>query len=337
MPTPVAASRTTDRLPTNSAVPRRKFLQTTLAAGLSAQVIDAARAQPQGESHAADALRVIDSHQHLWDLTRLRLPWTDRQKSLARNYTMRDYLEATRGIPIVKSVYLEVDCEVSQQQAEVDYVTELCRRREGPLAAAVVSGRPASDGFAAYARQFKDHPYVRGLRQVLHVPSTPPGYCLQESFVRGIRLLGDLGLSYDLCVRPAELADAIKLIDACPDTFFILDHCGGANVAAKDQTAWKRDMAEIARRKNVVCKISGIVASAKPYAWSIEDLAPIVNHSLDVFGFERVMYGGDWPVCTLAATYRQWFDALAQIVADRSADERRRLYHDNALRYYRLG
>ena len=148
--------------------------------------------------------------------------------------------------------------------------------------------------------------------------------------------MGTLGLSFDLCVRAAELPDAARLIDACPETRFILDHCGNADVQAADHTAWRRDMAEVAKRKNVVGKVSGIVASARPEHWTADDLAPIVNHTLDVFGPERVMFGGDWPVCTLAATCRQWVEALRQIVRQRNDRQQRQLFHDNAAAFYRL-
>ena len=249
---------------------------------------------------------------------------------------MRDYLAATAGIPIEKSVYLEVDVDPTQQQAEADYVAELCRRGEGPLAAAVISGRPAADSFRDYIKPFQGHPHIRGLRQVLHGESTPPGYCLQKEFIAGIRYLGELGLSFDVCIRPAELPDAAKLIEACPGTFFVLDHCGNADIRLKDQTAWKRGMDLVAKRTNVVGKVSGIIANATPGKWSADDLAPIVNHTLAVFGPDRVMFGGDWPVCTLGATYRQWFDALSQIVSNRPQSEQRRLFHDNAIKHYRL-
>jgi predicted TIM-barrel fold metal-dependent hydrolase len=302
-------------------------------AGLGVKLTSAA--EPSANK-SEPMFKVVDSHQHLWDLKKFRLPWTAASPSLARDFTMSDYLTATAGIPIVKSVYLEVDVDPSQQQAEADYIAQLCRKGEGPLAAAVISGRPADEGFRKYISQFKAHPHIRGLRQVLHGESTPAGYCLQKPFIAGIQLLGELGLSYDICVRAAELPDAARLIDACSGTSFILDHCGNANLQAKDQTAWKRDMAAIAQRKNVVVKISGIIASATPGKWSTDDLAPIVNHTLDVFGPDRVMFGGDWPVCNLGASYKAWYDALREIVANRPADQQRRLFHDNAVRHYRL-
>jgi L-fuconolactonase len=151
-----------------------------------------------------------------------------------------------------------------------------------------------------------------------------------------VRLLGAHGLSFDICVRPGELTDAAKLIDACPGTRFILDHCGNGDVRAKDLGQWKKDMADVAKRKSVVCKVSGIVVNATPEKWTASDLEPIITHTLAVFGLERVMFGGDWPVCTKAATYRQWVESLKKIVSGRSVDEQRQLFHDNAVRIYGL-
>jgi len=237
---------------------------------------------------------------------------------------------------MVKTVYMEVDVDPVQQTAEAEYVLDLCARADNPMVAAVVSGRPNSDGFAKYLDPFKNSACIKGVRQVLHGPSTPAGYCLDKKFVRGIRLLGERDLSFDLCVRPGELLDAAKLIDQCPGTRFILDHCGNGDVQVKDRSRWEKDMAAVAQRKNVVCKVSGIVVTAKPERWTAEELAPIVKHTLEVFGPDRVMFGGDWPVCTKTATFRQWFQALASIVAGHGAEEQRKLFHDNAVRVYRL-
>ncbi len=284
----------------------------------------------------ADMIPIIDTHQHLWDLTKFKLPWLSGEPALDKSYLQSDYLKATEGLGVEKSVYMEVDVAEDQQVAEAEYILGVCASGKGPTAAAVISGRPASDGFAAYLDRFKGNRYLKGVRQVLHVPSLPRGYCLEPKFVRGIRLLGERGLSFDLCMRNTELRDAAKLIDLCPETRFILDHCGNGDVRSKDRTQWKLDIDEVSRRERVVCKVSGILASAKGGAWSAEDLAPIVNHVLDSFGPDRVMFGGDWPVCTLAATYRQWVEALRLIVASRGDAERRKLWHDNAAHYYGL-
>ncbi len=281
-------------------------------------------------------LPIVDTHQHLWDLTKFRLPWLKEGDVFNKSHVMSDYLKATAGLNVVKSVYMEVDVAPEQQTAEAEYVVGLCQRADNPMVAAVISGRPASDGFATYIGQFKDSAYIKGVRQVLHVDSTPPGYCLDAAFIKGVRLLGELGKSFDLCMRAKDLPDAAKLIDACPGTRFILDHCGNADVKEMDRTQWQKDMREVARRKNVVCKVSGIVASAEPGKWTADDLAPIVNHTMDVFGPDRVMFGGDWPVCTKAATYRQWVEALQEIVSERDEESRRKLFYGNAVRFYGL-
>jgi L-fuconolactonase len=310
---------------------RRAFLKGAAALAVAAP---AGRHVSAGET--ADSIPIIDTHQHLWDLGRFRLPWLASAPSLRRNYLPDDYRKATEGLNVVKAVYMEVDVEPSEQSEEARSVVTLCRSRKTPTVAAVVSGRPASDGFKAYLAGFKNTPEIKGIRQVLHTEGTPPGYCLTPEFVRGIRALGDAGLMFDLCMRPEELRDGAKLIDACPGTSFILDHCGNADVLSRDLSAWRKDIADVARRDRVVCKVSGIVASTKGRPWTPDDLAPIVNHVLKVFGPDRVMFGGDWPVCTLGASYAQWLAALKTIVADRPLDERRKLFHDNAVRVYRL-
>lgn len=295
---------------------------------------------------------IIDTHQHLWDLSKFKLPWVDGSPAINRSYLQSDYAEATAGLQVVKAVYMEVDVDPSQQVAEALYIIDQCKRPDTPTAGAVISGRPASADFAAYIGQFKGNPYIKGVRQVLHVPETPAGYCLQPTFVKNIQLLGDMGLSFDLCLRPSELRDAVKLVDQCPDTRFIVDHCGNADpniiADASDQLhdpanpfshsrrQWLDDMQALANRPNVICKISGIIARVIPGQWSAATLAPTVNHCLDLFGPNRVVFGGDWPVCTLGASYREWVTALREIIADRSETDQRKLLHDNAERFYTL-
>ena len=320
--------RSTDALDTRN--PRRQFLARTAALMASA----ALRAPLLANEHTS--MPIVDTHQHLWDLSRFKLPWLKGAPRLNRSFLMEDYRQATAGLNIVKSVYMEVDVEPPQRTAEADYVLDLIRRGAAPLVGAVIGGDPATDGFGAYISRYKDKPAIKGVRRVLHVADTPPGCCLDKRFVEGICLLGKMGLSFDLCMRPDELGDAAKLIDACPDTSFILDHCGNASVRATDLSGWKANIGRIAQRKNVVCKVSGIVASAAPGAWTVDDLAPIVNHVLDQFGPDRVLFGGDWPVCTLAASYQQWALALRAIVAGRPQSEQKKLFHHNAVRVYRL-
>jgi predicted TIM-barrel fold metal-dependent hydrolase len=315
---------------------RRDFLATLAASTFPAAALAGNKDKPM--------LPIVDTHQHLWDLSKFKLAWFDPStpdgKILGHSFTPVEYAAATQGLNVVKSVYMEVDVVPEQQQQEADYLTELCASGKTTTCAAVLSGRPNSDGFEKYAKQFKGSKFIKGLRQVLHVKETPPGYCLDPKFVKGIQLLGTLGLSFDLCVRPAELLDFVKLIDQCPDTRFILDHCGNADLkhtpAQREQ--WKRDLSEIAKRKNIVGKVSGFIASAPARGkWSLDDLAPVINHTLESFGPDRVMFGGDWPVCLLGVEkYGDWLNALKTVVADRPEAQQRKLFHDNAVRFYGL-
>jgi predicted TIM-barrel fold metal-dependent hydrolase len=295
---------------------------------------------------------IIDTHQHLWDLGKFRLAWTDTAPTLAHTFLTPDYLSATNGLNVVKAIYMEVDVDPSQQVAEAEMIIDLCQRDDNPTVAAVISGRPAdADGFRAYISHFQHSPYIKGVRQVLHGASTPPGYCLQPSFVKSVQWLGELGLRYDLCLRPAELGDAVTLVDQCPGTQFILDHCGnadfytvadasGSTTPERDDLMWHTrqqwldDIRALAERPNVVCKISGIVQRARPTDWTATDLAPTINHCLDSFGPDRVVFGGDWPVCTLGAPYAAWVNALKMVIRNRSEEEQRKLLAENAARIY---
>jgi len=173
---------------------------------------------------------------------------------------------------------------------------------------------------------------------VLHGEETPQGYCLDPQFVRGIQALGELGLSFDLCLRSGELLDADKLVAQCPHTRFIVDHCGNMSVQETEparRKPWREGMRHLADHDHVVCKVSGIVASAAA-EWTVEQLAPNIEFTLDTFGPDRVMFGGDWPVCTLRASYRRWVEALGEITRERTAAQRQKLFHDNAIRFYGL-
>ena len=321
-------------------VTRRDFLATTVAAAATASSMTTGLQSfvSAQDKNMPDQLPIIDTHQHLWDLTKFKLPWHkgDDTQPLQRSFVMSDYLEATKGLNVVKTVYMEVDVEPDQQMAEADYVTDLCKRDDNPMAAAVVSGRPGTPGFEPYIRRLADNKYIKGIRQVLHGDSNPAEFCLQPKFVESIQLLGELGKSFDLCVRPAEVVHAAKLVGQCPKTRFILDHCGNMSVTSTDQALrkkWEQGMQELAQKPNVICKVSGIIVTANK-DWKPDDLAQNINFTLDTFGEDRVIFAGDWPVCTLKATFAQWVNALKQIVKDRPVSFQKKLFHDNAAKFY---
>ncbi|MBS0264294.1 MAG: amidohydrolase family protein [Planctomycetes bacterium] len=287
-----------------------------------------------------DDLPIVDTHEHLWDLTKFNLPWTQDLPELKKSFVTKDYLAATAGLNVVKSVYMEVDVEPTQQVQEADYVIDLCQRNDNPMVGAVISGRPATEEFRAYILKYKDSPYIKGVRQVLHGPSNQAGFCLDRQFVKSVQLLGELGMSFDLCLRSGELADGEKLVAQCPRTRFIVDHCGNMDVTVTDKKlrqVWMDGMKALAQHDNVVCKISGIIVTAKK-DWKAADLEPNMRFSMETFGPDRRMFAGDWPVCTLRASYQQWVNALKEIVRgmNMSLADQKKLFHDNAVKFYGL-
>ncbi len=283
---------------------------------------------------------IIDTHLHLWDLDKFRLPWLagEEVQAINRSFLMKDYLEDTQGLNVVKAVYMEVDVHPEQQVQEAEYVVDLCQREDNPIAAAILGGSPQSSNFAPMAERFAGNPYVRGFRTVLHDAARPKGTYLEPQFVENIKLLGKLGLRFELCMRPEDLLESVRLVEQCPRTQFILDHCGCLDAQSTEKTLrenWESAMLEMAQHENVALKISGIVASASEN-WQPEDLASNMEFCIDTFGDQRVCFGGDWPVCKLRASFKQWVDALGWIVRDKPLQFAHQLFHDNAVKIYAL-
>jgi L-fuconolactonase len=323
-------------------VSRRSFLESANATLLAAGLVAPSEARA-GEAASLYSGEIVDTHLHLWDLKALRLSWvasaTGKAKDvLAHDHLLSDYARATEGLKVTRAVYMEVDVAEEDEVKEAEFVSKICAEGRSPMQAAVISGRPASSDFPAYLDRFKENRYIKGLRQVLHTPATPPRFCLQDSFVKGVRLLGERGLSFDLCLRGDQLEDGAELVDRCPGTRFILDHCGNPHAGSGDLEGWRKGLAKIAGAKNrdVMCKVSGIYGNVSAEDWPADRLAPIVRTVVDLFGRDRVMFAGDWPVVNLGASFKTWVEAVKQIVREDPAEDQSKLFRDNAIKFYGL-
>lgn len=279
-------------------------------------------------------LPIIDTHQHLWDLDKFTLPWLKKGEGLGKNFLTADYLKAVEGLNVVQAIYMEVDVAPDQKVAEAEYVLGLTKDKRNLTTAAVIGGRPADPGFQEYVTRFKDEPRVIGVRQVMN--GAKAGDLIQKDFVRGVQTLGTFGKSFDICTQPQWLGEAEQLVAACPDTAFILDHCGNGSVAAfrekkqKEIDQYRRDIAALAKHDRVVCKISGIGVQLAGKDWGFDALAPVINVCLDTFGPDRVLFAGDWPVCTLGVSLKQWVNGVKEVVSNRPLADQKKLFHDNA-------
>ena len=281
---------------------------------------------------------IIDTHQHLWDMKQFSPPWLHdaAESKINRPSNMADYIRETKGLNVVATLYMEVDIDPRQHIEEANWVSDVCRSGKTPMVGGVVSARPNDPRCARYIRRYRNDPYILGFRQVLQVPDALPGLCLQQQFVKNIQLCGEFGKTFDFCIRSSELQDALTLAKLCPDTRFILDHCGNGSARNPNQAQWEMDIAAIAKQKNVVCKISGIVKTVKP-EWDItRELFHVVRHVYKCFGPNRIMFGGDWPVCNKTKSFKAWVTALDAIFADLSDGDLRKFYHDNAVAFYGL-
>jgi L-fuconolactonase len=324
-------------------IDRRDFLKTSASVGASLAAAGvASQAVAAGGKVDQSTIPVCDTHLHLWDLEKFRLPWlsNDGVQSINRSFVMKDYLKATAKQHVAKAVYMEVNVASDLQTQEANYVLALCARDDNPMVGAVIGGSPQSAGFRTYIENLAGNSHLKGVRTVLHDADRPKGLCLQPQFVDNMKMLGEHGLRYDLCMRPDELLDGAKLAEMCPKTQFVLDHCGNLSVQNEDaglRMKWEKGIKELAALPNVMCKISGIIVTADRENWTAADLAPNMNFCMDTFGEDRVMFAGDWPVCTLTAPFGGWLGALKEVVKGRSKRFQHKLFHDNAVRFYELG
>ena len=280
---------------------------------------------------------IVDTHVHLWDPEHFRMPWLDGNTQLNHRFDLQEYEEATAGQPIAAFVYLEVDVAPQYGLLEVDWVKE--RAAQDPRLQGIVAYAPVE--FGEQARAYLDAlvqrgELVKGIRR-LYQGESDTSFCLRPGFVRGVQMLAEYGLSFDICITHHHLASTVEMVRRCPETSFILDHIGKPNIVGHELDPWREGIRALAELPNVICKVSGVTTEADHDSWTVEDIAPYIAHVLDCFGEDRVAFGGDWPVATLATTYQRWIDTLDQLTSDLSETAKRKLWVENASRFYRLG
>jgi predicted TIM-barrel fold metal-dependent hydrolase len=278
-------------------------------------------------------MRRIDTHQHLWDLRKFPYSWCAKIPTLHRDFLLKHYREAATGLGIEKTIFMEGDVDDPYGLAEARDIQELAERE--PSIAGIVAGvHPENDDFLPLLEQLATLSAVRGVRRVLH--TQPDDISRSRRFVENVNALATFGYTFDLCVLARQLPAAIVLVERCPTVTFILDHCGIPDVKGRAFEPWREHVKRIAEFPNVVCKLSGLVAYADPDNWTVEDLRPWVEHVLTVFGWDRVMWGSDWPVCTLTASLSQWVGAIDELTLRATEEQREHLFFRNAERIYRV-
>jgi predicted TIM-barrel fold metal-dependent hydrolase len=277
---------------------------------------------------------LIDTHLHLIYRDRLSYSWLAGFAPLNRDFPYETYAVEARRCGVTDVLHMEVDVAPADIEAETRNVERLAAEPKSLLRGAISSCRPEDDRFPAFLASQLNDPFVKGFRRVLHV--VPNELSEGATFRANIKRLGDSLRPFDLCVRPDQLDKAIALADLAPSVQFVLDHCGTPAIKDRAEHPWREKIVEIATRPNVAVKISGVVAYADPTSWTIDDIRPYVEHAIESFGWDRVVWGSDWPVCTLTGSLSIWVAAAQAITLSCSASERERLFSTNARRIWRL-
>jgi predicted TIM-barrel fold metal-dependent hydrolase len=228
---------------------------------------------------------------------------------------------------------MEVDVDPAEIEAETALIRQLAAADGSLLRGAIASCRPEEDGFAAYLERQLENSFVKGFRRVLHV--VPDDLSEGQLFRENLKCLSGTGLTFDLCVLPHQIEKAAALADLAPDVSFILDHCGVPEIKSGGFDVWKGPLAEIARRPNVTVKLSGLPAYGAT-DWTLEDLKPYFAHVVESFGFDRMVWGSDWPVCTLGGGLSTWIGATHALLSGVGLPDKEKVLSANARRIWAL-
>lgn len=277
---------------------------------------------------------IVDTHLHIVDMAALDYPWLGGAGDLNRTWSYDQYAREARRLGITATMHMEVDVAESDIEKETDYVSGIAARSGGQLVGGIAACRPETDGFAAYLDRIRGHGFIKGLRRILH--QSPNDLSESSLFRDNIKRLAGSGLTFDLCVLPSHIAQAIALVDLAPDVQFVLDHCGVPDIKGEAYEGWAKGVAEIAKRPNIIGKLSGIIAYTDTETWTLDSIRPYAEHTISSFGFNRMVWGSDWPVCTLGGSLSTWVGATHALLEGASKDEKHALLAGNAIKLWNL-
>jgi L-fuconolactonase len=265
------------------------------------------------------ATTVLDAHQHFWDPEAADYPWmTGKYQSLGRAYGPSDLapLLENSGVTATIAVQARQDLDETLSLLEISATTSWVA---GVVGWVDLTTPDVSETIAA-VRDGDHGDRLVGIRHLVH-DEPDPEWLLRDDVLGGLGVVAEAGLAYDLLVRARELPAAIEVARRLPGLRFVLDHLGKPPISTQQIEPWASAIAEIARLPNVTCKVSGLVTEAEWSAWSQADLIPYVGVAVELFGADRLMWGSDWPVCTLAAGYSDVYDVTTEILSELVGDD----------------
>ena len=265
-------------------------------------------------------ISLLDTHQHLVYREKASYGWTKDIPLLAEeNFILDDYKTLTEGLDIGGTLFMETGVDDPDYQQETRFVKSLADNSDNGMIGLISSIRPESDeAFETWLEETIEMGVV-GYRRILHV--MPDDTSQSDIFRKNVRKIGVSGKTFDICFLPGQLPIACKLAKACENTKLILNHCGVPDIAGDGLDPWRQDIKALAQIPNVICKLSGLMAYCAPGTSSLETIEPYVDHVLNCFGPNRMVWGSDWPVVNLAKGLPEWIAVTRKILGKLSADE----------------
>jgi L-fuconolactonase len=233
-------------------------------------------------------------------------------------------------------VFAECAVSADQCEAEVRWVEE--QAKHDSRIRAIIAQATLERGAAVLPvleHLKRSTPLLRGVRRIVEF-EPELDFCLQPAFIEGVRVAGSLGLSVDMCVNYRHMEYLERFADLIGNIPLMLDHCGKPAIREGHIEPWRTQLRAVADYPHVMCKLSGLPGEADHRTWSAAQIQPFVEAVVDAFGFERVVYGGDWPACLPANSLAEWVNVLDRVFSGVPLHDLRRVYRDNAIRFYRL-
>jgi predicted TIM-barrel fold metal-dependent hydrolase len=279
-------------------------------------------------------VKIIDTHQHLIYPEKFSYSWCKDLPPLAgKTFRLEEYRAATHGTDISQTLFMDAGVDDQHIKEETDFFLQLATNPDSGIAGVLATCRPEREDFLAQLESIL-HPKLKGLRRILHV--VPDELSQTPLFAKNLSLLAKHNLTFDLCLLARQLPIGAKLVRQLPEQQFILDHCGVPNIKDNELDPWRQHIRDLSKFPNLACKISGVAAYCDPQRVTVDAIRPFVEHCLECFGWERVIFGGDWPVCNITSSLGRWVEIIREIVSKESVANQERLFSKNAERIYRL-
>ena len=280
-------------------------------------------------------MELIDTHQHLVYRNEATYGWTKSIPALAEdNFTLEDYKVLTKDFNIKGTIFMETGVDDPDYKNETKFIKSVMDQTDSKIKGLIVSIRPEIDeGFDEWLEETISM-NVSGYRRILHV--MPDETSQTSTFRENVKKIGSKGKPFDICYLPTQLKIASDFAKACDQMDLVLNHCGVPPIASGEIDEWSKDLKSLSKIPNVTCKLSGLMAYCAPGTSSYETIKPYVDHVLECFGPDRMVWGSDWPVVNLGKGIAEWINVTNTILDNLSEDEARKIASSNAERIYNV-